>query len=357
IEDTVNSIQKAIREAEEMANVEIGTVHVSIAGSHINSFRSHGVIPIKDDEISQKDIDKVIDAAQAVAIPFDREVLHILPIDYIVDGQDGIKDPRGMSGVRLETQVHIVTGAVAAVQNLIKCCQKSGLEVVDIVLQPIASAEAVLTEDEKDLGVGLIDIGGGTTDIALFKGGAIYHTAILGLGGSNFTHDIAVCLRTPSEEAERLKREYGCVLKNLVDPEKEIEVVYTGGRPPRNIPAHYLSEILQPRAEELFELIKMELTKDGYIEQIASGVVLTGGSSLMPGIVHLAESILGIPVRIGSPMCDGPLKSKLNSPEYATGVGMVIYGAKNESIGERFTKGNIFSKIFKKMKFWVKGII
>jgi cell division protein FtsA len=356
IESTVSSIKQAVKEAEAMANVVIGAVHVGIAGAHISSIQSHGVIPIKDNEISQKDIDKVIDAAQAVAIPMDREILHIVPIEYIVDGQDGIRDPRGMSGVRLEANVHIITGAVAAAQNLIKCCQKSGLDVLEIVLQPIASAEAVLTEDEKELGVGLIDIGGGTTDVALVKGGSVIHSAILGIGGNNFTHDISVGLRTPANEAERIKKEHGCVMVNLVDREKEVQVVYAGGRPPKSIPAYYLSEILQPRAEEIFEIIKMGLKRNNFHELIASGLVLTGGSAVMPGMIPLAESLLELPVRLGRPNVGGPIKSAINNPEFATSVGMVLHGAKQVSNVDKFKKGNVFKTIYKKMKSWFKGI-
>jgi cell division protein FtsA len=355
IESTVESIRKAIKEAENTAGVQIGSVVVGIAGGHISSFQSHGVIPVKDTEITQKDIDRVIDAAQAVAIPFDREVLHILPVDYIVDGQDGIKDPRGMHGIRLESKVHIVTGAVTSVQNLVKCCQRQSLDVQDIVLEPLASAEAILTSDEKDLGAGIIDIGGGTTDIALFSGGTIRHSSIIGLGGNNFTHDIAVGLRTPSFDAEKIKVDHGCVLGSILKQDEEIEVTYTGGRPSRMIPRHYLAEILQPRAEELFEIIKMEIRKNNYHHLIASGMVLTGGSSQMAGIAQLAESMLELPVRTGQPFTKGPIKDVVNSPEFSTGVGLVIYGAHEMKKSERFIKGNLFKKIFTRMKSWVSG--
>jgi cell division protein FtsA len=355
IESTVESIRTAIKEAENSAGVEIGSVVVGIAGGHISSFQSHGVIPVKDTEITQKDIDRVIDAAQAVAIPFDREVLHILPVDYIVDGQDGIKDPRGMHGIRLESKVHIVTGAVTSVQNLVKCCQKQGLDVQDIVLEPLASAEAILTSDEKDLGVGIIDVGGGTTDIAIFNGGTIRHSSIISLGGNNFTHDIAVGLRTPTYDAEKIKIDNGCVLTSILQPEEQIEVTYTGGRPSRMIPRHYLAEILQPRAEELFELVKMEIRKNNHHHLIASGIVLTGGSSKMHGMAQLAENMLDLPVRTGMPVIKGPLKDIINGPEFSTGVGLVIYGANELKINERFSKGNLFNKIINRMKSWIMG--
>jgi cell division protein FtsA len=357
IEDTIDSIKQAIREAESTSNVEIGAVNLGVAGGHINSFHSHGVIPVKDNEITQKDLDRVVEAAQSVAIPFDREILHVLPMEYIVDGHDGIRDPRGMSGVRLEAKVHIITGAVTSVQNLIKCCQRTGLDVNDIVLQPIASAESVLNEDEKELGVGLVDIGGGTTDIAIFRGGTLIHTAVINIGGSNFTHDIAVGLRTPSAEAERIKKEYGSVLTSMVERDNEIEVTYAGGRPSRMIPGYYVAEILQHRGQEICEYISDEFKKKNYYDMIASGAVLTGGSSLMKGLIQMAESVLDMPVRIGKPTCQGTFADVVSSPEYSTAVGLVLYCYKESGSGARFQKGGVIRNVFGKMKYWVKGII
>ncbi|MBI5026909.1 MAG: cell division protein FtsA [Nitrospirae bacterium] len=356
IESTVESIRKAIREAEIMSGIEIKAVYVGIAGGHINSFPSHGVIAVKEKEISQRDIDRVVDAAKAVAIPLDREVLHVIPMDFIVDGQDGIKDPRGMSGVRLEAKVHIVTGAVASVQNLVKCCEKAGLDVIDIVLEPLASGEATLSQDEKDLGVGIVDVGGGTTDIALFHGGSICHTSVLTLGGSHFTNDIAVGLRTPTPEAERIKKKYGCAILTMVNPEEEIDVVYAGDRPHRKIPRRYLVEILQLRAEELFELVKEEIRKGSSSNVIASGIVLTGGAALMDGMDSLAENILELPVRVGNPVGIGGLKDIVSSPMYATGVGLVLYGAKDIGAEQGFKEGGLFQGILNRMKDWVDGI-
>ena len=357
IDDTVDSIKQAISEAESTSNVEIGAVNLGVAGGHINSFHSHGVIPVKDNEITQKYLDRVIEAAQSVAIPFDREILHILPMEYIVDGHDGIKDPCGMSGVRLEAKVHIITGAVTSVQNLIKCCQRAGLDVIDIVLQSMASAESVLNEDEKELGVGLVDIGGGTTDIAIFRGGTLIQTAVINVGGCNFTHDIAVGLRTPSPEAERIKKEYGSVLTSMVERDKEIEVTYAGGRPPRMIPGYYVAEILQHRGQEICEYISEEFKKKNYFDVIASGAVLTGGASMMKGLAQMAESVLDMPVRIGKPTCKGTFADVVSNPEYSTAVGLVLYGYKESSGRSRFQKGGVVRNAFSKMKSWVKGII
>ena len=356
IENTVESIKKAIREAEIVSGIEIKAVYVGIAGGHINSFPSHGIIAVKEREISQRDIDRVVDAAKAVAIPLDREVLHVIPMDFIVDRQNGVKDPKGMSGVRLEAKVHIVTGAVASVQNLVKCCEKAGLDVIDIVLEPLASGEATLSQDEKDLGVGIVDIGGGTTDIALFHGGSICYTSVLTLGGSHFTNDVAVGLRTPTHEAERIKKKYGCAILTMANPEEEIDVVYAGHRPHRKIPRRYLVEILQLRAEELFELVKEEIRKGSGSNVIASGIVLTGGAALMEGMDSLAENILELPVRVGNPAGIEGLKDIVNSPMYATGVGLVLYGAKDIRSEQVFKEGNLFQGILNRMKEWVNGI-
>lgn len=355
IESTVESIKKAVEEAELMAGVEIKAVYAGIAGGHIKGFNSRGVIAVKDKEINKADIERVIDAARAVAIPLDREVLHILPQEFIIDDQDGIKEPLGMSGIRLEAEVHIVTGAVTSVQNIVKSCQRAGLEVLDIILEPLASGEAVLTQEEKDLGVAVADVGGGTTDIAIFLDGSIRHTAVLAIGGNHLTNDIAIGLRTPGIEAEKIKKKYGCALTSLVMDDETIEVPSIGGRSPRVLSRQVLSEIIQPRAEEIFELVNREIKKTGYEDIIASGVVLTGGTAIMEGIPEVAENILDLPVRRGKPVNIGGLVDIVNSPMYATGVGLVLYGAKEETYGRprRFTDENLFGKVFNRMKEWV----
>jgi cell division protein FtsA len=358
IESTVESIKKAVEEAELMAGVEIKSVYAGIAGGHIKGFNSRGVIAVKDKEINKADIERVIDAARAVAIPLDREVLHILPQEFIIDDQDGIKEPLGMSGVRLEAEVHIVTGAVTSVQNIVKSCHRAGLEVLDIILEPLASGEAVLSADEKELGVAIADVGGGTTDIAIFLDGSIRHTVVLALGGNHFTNDIAIGLRTPSCEAEKIKKKYGCALTSLVMDDETIEVPSMGGRPPRVLSRQVLSEIIQPRAEEIFELVNREIRKTGYEDMIASGVVLTGGTAIMEGIPEAAEDILELPVRRGKPINIGGLVDIVNSPMYATGVGLVLYGAKEERSGRsrKFTDENLFGRILNRMKEWMGGL-
>ncbi len=355
IESTVESIKKAIEEAELMAGVEIKAVYTGIAGGHIKGFNSRGVIAVKDREINKADVERVIDAARAVAIPLDREVLHILPQEFIIDDQDGIKEPLGMSGVRLEAEVHIVTGAVTSVQNIIKSCQRAGLEVLDIILEPLASGEAVLTQEEKDLGVAVADVGGGTTDVAIFLDGSIRHTAVLAIGGNHLTNDIAIGLRTPGIEAEKIKKKYGCALTTLVMDDETIEVPSMGGRAPRVLSRQVLSEIIQPRAEEIFELVNREIRKTGYEDMIASGTVLTGGTAIMEGIPEVAENILELPVRRGKPTNIGGLVDIVNSPMYATGVGLVLYGAKEEMSGRprRFTGENLFGRVFNRMKEWM----
>jgi len=281
IESTVNSIKKAVEEAELMAGCEINSVFTGIAGGHIKGFNSHGIVAVKHKEVTQRDVDRVIDAAKAVAIPMDREVLHILPQEYIIDDQDGIKEPLGMSGVRLESKVHIVTGAVASAQNIIKCCNRTGLNVADVALEPLASAEAVLTPEEKELGVALVDMGGGTTDIALFHDGAVKHTVVLAIGGNHLTSDIAAGLRTPIGEAERIKQKYGYARTSMVTEDERVEVPSVGGRNFRTISRQILSEIIEPRMEEILQLIQREIAKSGYQESLASGVVMTGGSTLL----------------------------------------------------------------------------
>lgn len=353
IESTVGAIKKALQEAELMAGCEIKSVFAGIAGGHIKGMNSQGVIAIKNREVNNDDIRRVIDAAKAVAIPMDREVIHILPQEFIIDDQDGIKEPLGMNGVRLEAKVHIVTGAVASAQNIIKSCNRAGVDVADIVLEQLASAEAVLSPDEKDLGVALLDIGGGTTDIAIFVDGAIKHTAVLSLGGNHLTNDIAVGLRTPTAEAEKIKRKYGCCLTSMVGKDETIEVPSVGGREPRILSRQLLAEILEPRVEEIFTLVNREIVKSGFEDVIASGVVLTGGTSILPGMPELAEQIFNLPVRRGLPLEIGGLTDVVNSPVYATGVGLVKYGSRNLQI-HNFTIGqeNVFDKVIRRMKEW-----
>ncbi|ALC17647.1 cell division protein FtsA [Desulfuromonas soudanensis] len=353
IESTVSAIRKAIQEAELMAGCEIKSVFAGIAGGHIKGFNSQGVIAIRNREVNNDDIRRVIDAAKALAIPMDREVIHILPQEFIIDDQDGIKEPLGMSGVRLEAKVHIVTGAVASAQNIIKSCNRAGVDVADIVLEQLASSEAVLSADEKELGVAIIDIGGGTTDIAIFVDGAIKHTAVLSLGGNHLTNDIAVGLRTPMAEAEKIKQRYGCCLTSMVGKNETIEVPSVGGREPRVLSRQLLAEILEPRVEEIFTLVNREIVKSGFEDMIASGVVITGGTCILPGMPELAEQIFNLPVRRGLPRDIGGLADVVNSPIYATGVGLVKYGsrnmqAKNFSIGQE----NIFDKVTRRMKEW-----
>jgi cell division protein FtsA len=353
IESTVNAIRKALQEAELMAGCEIKSVFAGIAGGHIKGINSQGVIAIKNREVTTEDVRRVIDAAKALAIPMDREVIHILPQEFIIDDQDGIKEPLGMSGVRLEARVHIVTGAVASAQNIVKSCNKAGVDVGDIVLEQLASSEAVLTPDEKDLGVALIDIGGGTTDIAIFVDGAIKHTSVLSLGGNHLTNDIAVGLRTPTAEAEKIKQSSGCCLSSMVGKDETIEVPSVGGREPRVLSRQLLAEILEPRVEEIFTLVNREIVKSGYEDLIASGVVLTGGSAILPGMPELAEQIFDLPVRRGQPTEIGGLTDVVNSPIYATGVGLVKYGSRNMQT-RNFVIGqeNLFDRVARRMKEW-----
>ena len=355
IDNTVDSIQRSMEEAELMAGREIGSVFIGIAGSHIKGFNSHGVIAVRGQEVSQEDVNRVIDAARAVAIPLDREVIHILPQKYILDEQGGILDPVGMTGVRLEAKVHIVTGAVTAAQNLIKCANRAGLDVVDIVFQPLASAEAVLTQEEKDLGVALVDFGGGTTDLALFTESAIKHTAVLGLGGNNLTNDIAVGLRTPIKKAEQIKIDHGSCFNSLVDKDQMIEVPSVGGRKPRLLSRHILSEILEPRVEEIFALIDQEIERTGLKELLASGVVITGGSALLPGIAEIADQVFQLPTRIGYPQRISGLVDVVNGPMFATAVGLVLYGMEHQPQKKfRIRDGNIFNRVTLRMKSWFK---
>jgi cell division protein FtsA len=357
IEATVSSIRRSIEEAELMAGCEIVNVYTGIAGGHIKGFNSQGIVAVKDKEVREADIIRVIDAAKAVAIPLDREVIHVLPQEFIIDEQGGIKEPLGMSGVRLEAKVHIVTGAVSSAQNIVKCANRTGLNVSDIVLQPLASSEAVLSEDEKELGVCLVDIGGGTTDIAIFSGGSIVHTAVIALGGNNLTSDIAIGLRTPAHEAERIKQKYGCALVSMVDKEDTIEVPSVGGRQPRVLGRPILCEILEPRVEEIFQLVQREIQRCGYEELLASGVVITGGSTLLAGMPELAEEVLGLPVRRGMPRGIGGLVDVVKSPMYATGVGLVVYGAKHQDRRMfRIREDNVYKKVKGRMREWLEEI-
>jgi len=354
IESTVESIRLAVEEAELMSGVDIQSVFTGIAGSHIRGYNSHGVVASKGSEIMREDVDRVIDAAKAMNIPADQQILHILPQEYIIDNQDGIREPIGMSGVRLEAKVHIVTGAVSSAQNIIKCCNRCDLDVTDMVLEQVASSEAVLMQDEKDIGVVLVDIGGGTTDIAIFLDGAIRHTAVIPIGGDHLTNDLVIGLRTSAREADQLKRKYGACMTSLVPPEDQIEIPSVGGREPRPMPRQVMAQILEPRVEELFEMIKNELQRSGYQELVAAGLVLTGGSSLLEGMVELAEDIFDMPVRLGRPHGIGGLVDVVSSPMYATGVGLILYGQRYRQRGKSIKSSdhNILARVWKHMRSW-----
>jgi len=326
LELTINSIQRAVEEAELMAGCQIRSVFAGIAGSHIKSLNSHGIVAIRDKEVRQYDIDRVIDSARAVSIPAEQKILHILPQEFVIDQQDSIKEPIGMSGIRLESKVHIVTGSVSAAQNIIKCIRRCGLEVDDIVLEQLASCTSVLSDDEKDLGVCLVDIGGGTTDIAIYTNGAIKHTAVIPIAGDQVTNDIAVALRTPTKNAEDMKCKYACALKQLANSDEAIEVASIGERSSRQISASDLSAIIEPRYEELMLLVQAELRRSGYEDLIAAGIVLTGGSSKARGLVELSEEIFEIPVRVGFPQHVAGLTDVVKNPVYSTGVGLLLYG-------------------------------
>ena len=357
IESTVTAIQEAVHEAELMAGVEIKSVYAGIAGSHIRSMNSHGIVAIKDGEVTASDVERVIDAAKAVAIPADQRILHVLPQEFIIDNQEGIREPIGMSGVRLEAKVHLISGAVSAAQNISKCVQRCGLIANDIILEQLASSFAVLTEDEKDLGVCLVDIGGGTTDIAVFTDGAIRHTAVIPIAGDQVTNDIAVALRTPTQYAEEIKVRYACALQQLADPDEAIEVPGVGDRAPRELARQTLAEVVEPRYEELFELIKAELQRSGFEEMCASGIVLTGGSSKMEGVLELAEEVFHLPVRLGEPQNIFGLVDVVCNPIHATGVGLVMYGQRAgqpmmEDVGQ-VSEGSE-EGVFDQMKNWFR---
>jgi cell division protein FtsA len=353
IDSTVDSIRKAVDEAELMAGCEINSVYAGIAGGHIEARNEIGMVAIKNHEVKPGDVKRVIEQAQAIAIPADREVIHVIPQEYEIDDQDGIKQPVGMSGVRLIAKVHIVTAAVTSAQNVIKCCNRAGLNVVDIVLEPLASSAAVLANDEKELGVALTDVGGGTTDLAVFIDGSVKHSAVLSLGGYHLTNDAAVGLRTPFEQAERIKRRYGCAAARLLPADDLLVVSGVGGRAPREIGRKMLAEFLEPRAEEILTLVREELYRSGFLSRIPSGVVLTGGSSSLDGFPELAEEIFELPVRRGIPRGVGGLVDRVQGPEYATGVGLVIYASTRKSKTRfRIHDRSIFNKVRARMRDW-----
>jgi len=332
IDATVESIRKAVEEAELMAGCEIHTVCTGIAGAHVKGFNSHGVVAVKMTEVSGSDVERVLDAARAVALPMDRQVVHVLPQEFVVDDQDGIKQPIGMAGVRLEAKVHIITASVTSTQNVVKCCERSGLSVADLVLEPLAAAEAVVTPEERELGVALVDIGGGTTDIVVFHNGAVKHTTVLPIGGNHLTNDIATGLRTPFADAEKIKQRFGCALSNMVARSETIEVPSVGGRSPRVLSRHILAEIIEPRVEEIFALVAREVARSGYEDILASGVVVTGGSTVLECVPELAEQVFHLPVRLGVPLSVSGLVDVVSSPMYATGVGLILHGLRRSAV-------------------------
>lgn len=356
IESTVQSIQRSVEDAEHMVGCEIFSAYTGIAGSHIRSVNSHGIVAIRDREVSQSDVDRVLDAAKAIAIPADQKILHVLAQEFMIDSQDSIREPVGMSGVRLEAKVHIVTGAVSAAQNIVKCMKRCGLVTSDIVLEQFASSQSILTEDEKELGVCMIDIGGGTSDIAIFTDGAIRHTAVIPIAGDQVTNDIAIALRTPTRNAEEIKIKYGCALQDLVDSNQMIDIPIIGDRAGRRIPGRALAEVVEARYEELFTLALNELRRSGLENHIAAGVVLTGGASKVQGAQELAERVFKIPVRIGKPHNVTGLSDIIHNPIYATGVGLLVYGQKQRltqretGISQPSMKG-----LWSKMKNWFQG--
>jgi cell division protein FtsA len=356
IESTVNAIQRALEEAELMADCKIREVYTGIAGSHIKSFNSHGMVGIKDKEVTQMDVERVVETAKAVNIPTDQQILHILNQEFIIDGQEDVREPLGMSGVRLEVKVHIVTGAVSAAQNIMKCVRRCGLSVCDLILQPLASATAALSEDEKDLGVCLADIGGGTADIAVFTHGAIRHTAVIPIAGDQITNDIAMALRTPTKDAEDIKRRFGCALRQLADPHEMVEVPGVGDRGPRQLSRQTLAEVIEPRVEELYSLIQAELRRSGFEELLSSGIVITGGSSAMQGMVELGEEVFHMPVRLGMPHYLGGLAEVVRHPRFSTGVGLLLIGMQQRQRQElvKLQSGSL-RQIFEHMKNWFQG--
>jgi cell division protein FtsA len=352
IEATVNALQRALEEAELMAGCKIESAYVGIAGSHIKSFNSTGMVPIKDREVMPLDVERVMETARAVNIPTDQQILHVLRQEFIIDGQEDVREPIGMSGVRLEVKVHIVTGAVSAAQNIVKCVRRCGLEVNDLILQPIASARAVLSEDERDLGVCLVDIGGGTTDVAVFTHGAIRHTAVIPIAGDQITNDIAMALRTPTHEAETIKTRHGVALRQLADANEMVEVPGIGERAPRMMSRQTLAEVIEPRVEELFSLVQQVLRESGFEELLSSGIVLTGGSSVMHGMVELGEEIFHMPVRVGVPRYAGGLAEVVRNPRYATVMGLLLEGAGQRAHGQLAQQGGSFKQVLARMRDW-----
>jgi cell division protein FtsA len=354
IEGTVNSVKKAVEEAGLMAGCEIHTVFTSISGGHIKAFNSHGIVAVKNKEVTPRDLERVIDAARAVAIPMDRDVIHVLPQDYIIDDQDGIREPLGMSGVRLEAKVHIVTGAATSAQNIVKCCNRTGLNVAEMVLAPLAAAEAVLSDEERELGVVLIDVGGGTTDIAIYHDGAVKHTAVVGIGGNHVTNDIAAGLRTPFNDAERIKQRHGCARASMVTGDERVDVPSVAGKGKGSVSRQILCEIIEPRLDEIFELVQKEVAKSGFEGALTSGIVITGGSMLLPGAVEMAERSFGLPVRLGVPARVRGLIDIIGNPTYATGVGLVLHGMKRHERGVyRTREDKILSKVKHRMSDWL----
>jgi len=352
IESTVQSIQRAVEEAELMAGCQIRSVYAGIAGSHIRSINSHGTVAIKDKEVGPNDVDRVIESARALAIPADQKVLHVLPQEFIIDGQEGIREPIGMSGVRLEAKVHIVTGAVSAAQNIVKCVRRCGLEVDDIILEQLASSLSVLTEDEKELGVCMVDIGGGTTDISVFTEGAIRHTSVIPIAGDQVTNDIAMALRTPTPEAEAIKIRHGVALRQLADSHETVEVPGLGDRAPRQMSRQTLAEVIEPRVEELYSLVQQVLRQSGYEELVSSGIVLTGGSAVMQGMVELGEEVFHMPVRLGVPRYNGALADVVRNPRYATAVGLLMEGKAQMDRGLVLRQGGSFTQTLTRMRDW-----
>jgi len=353
IETTVNAIQRALEEAELMADCKINEVFTGIAGSHIKGINSDGMVPIKDKEVTEEDVERVMEAAKAVNIPADQQILHILNQEFIIDGQEDVREPVGMSGIRLEVKVHIVTGAVSSAQNIVKCVHRCGLEVRDLILQPLASAMAVLSDDEKDLGVCLVDIGGGTTDIAVFTNGAIRHTAVIPIAGDQVTNDIAMALRTPTKNAEDLKCRYGCALRSLADTNEMIEVPDVGNRGSRQLSVQTLAEVIEPRAEELYTMVQAELRRSGYEELLSSGIVITGGCASLRGMVELGEEIFHMPVRLGVCNYKGNLQEVVHTPRYSTGVGLIMAGIEHLKHHHYMRlQGGSAKQIFTRMKNW-----
>jgi len=356
IESTVESIKKAVEEAELMAAVQINSVYTGIAGSHISGENSRGVVVLKKHEVTRGDVQRAVETARAVAVlPHDRRILHVLPREFMVDDQDGIREPLGMSGTRLEVEVHIITGAVTSAQNIIKSVNRAGLDVIDIVLQPLASSEAVLSPEENELGVAMVDLGGGTTDLAIFAEGSIRHTAVLPIGGQHLSTDLAYGLRTPRAEAEKIKIRHGVALMELVKDDDVVEVPSVGDRPPRTVPRRLLAEIIEPRVEEVFDLVRREITRTGYEGMLGAGVVITGGTSMLEGMPEAAEQVLDLPVRRGTPGGVGGLRDIVSNPKYATGVGLILHARRHEQELEAtgFRNGRRFGRVLGRMRGWM----